>query len=84
MLQHSTSTCCSAQLKWLQSTLGNVDRSATPFLIVSMHRPMYVDSDYGYNVPTGDVNVSAASLEETAAGAESLCPPSSRPCLFRL
>lgn len=54
--EHDFSTG-SAQLAWLKTTLAVVDRKATPFLIISMHRPMYIDSDFGVDVPTGDVNV---------------------------
>jgi hypothetical protein len=47
----------SAQHDWLRATLAAVNRTATPFLIVSIHRPMYVDSNYGAFVPTGDIVV---------------------------
>jgi hypothetical protein len=50
-------TAGSAQLAWLDATLAAVDRAATPFVIVSLHRPMYINSDYGASVPTGDVMV---------------------------
>ena len=38
-------TTGSAQLQWLGATLKGVNRTATPFLIVSAHRPMYIDSN---------------------------------------
>lgn len=38
-------TTGSAQLQWLGATLKAVNRTATPFLIVSAHRPMYIDSN---------------------------------------
>jgi len=47
----------SEQWGWLQATLAAVDRAATPWLIVSLHRPMYVDSNFGAYVPTGDIMV---------------------------
>jgi len=50
-------TVGSKQLTWLDATLEAVDRAVSPFVIVSMHRPMYINSDYGASVPTGDVNV---------------------------
>ena len=50
-------TAGSAQLAWLDATLAAVDRAATPFVIVSLHRPMYINSNYGADVPTGDVMV---------------------------
>jgi hypothetical protein len=50
-------TAGSAQLAWLDTTLAAVDRAVSPFLIVSLHRPMYINSDYGADVPTGDVMV---------------------------
>ena len=34
----------SPQWQWLQATLGAIDRSVTPFVVVSMHRPMYIAS----------------------------------------
>jgi len=34
----------SAQYAWLESDLAGVDRTRTPWLIVSSHRPMYVSS----------------------------------------
>ena len=49
-------TAGSAQLAWLQATLAAVDRAASPFVIVSLHRPMYINSDYGTG-PTSDVVV---------------------------
>ena len=47
----------SAQLAWLAATLAAVDRVATPFVIVTLHRPMYINSNFGPDVPTGDVRV---------------------------
>ena len=54
--EHDFSTG-SAQSAWLNSTLAAADRSITPFVIVTSHRPMYINSDFGSDVPTGDVNV---------------------------
>jgi len=34
----------STQRAWLLSTLATVDRSKTPWLIVSLHRPLYSDA----------------------------------------
>jgi hypothetical protein len=46
----------SEQHAWMATTLGGVNRTKTPFLLVSLHRPMYVDSNYG-GTPTSDVTV---------------------------
>lgn len=46
----------SAQYSWLEATLAAVNRSATPFIILSTHRPMYIDSTY-YGSPTADIDV---------------------------
>ena len=54
--EHDFSTG-SPQLLWLERTLAAVNRTQTPFLIVSSHRPMYINSDFGDSVPNGDVNV---------------------------
>jgi hypothetical protein len=37
-------TAGSVQWKWLQSDLSSINRSETPFVIVSGHRPMYTSS----------------------------------------
>ena len=49
-------TAGSAQLAWLQATLAAADRAASPFVIVSLHRPMYINSNYDAG-PTSDVVV---------------------------
>jgi hypothetical protein len=54
--EHDFSTG-SAQLAWLNSTLAAADRSITPFVLVTFHRPMYINSNFGPDVPTGDVRV---------------------------
>lgn len=58
-------TVGSAQYQWLQADLAKVDRSQTPFLLLSGHRPMMIDSTY--DAPAGgDLPVAAelrAALE---------------------
>jgi hypothetical protein len=54
--EHDFSTG-STQLLWLERTLAAVNRTQTPFLIVSSHRPMYINSNFGDSWPNGDVNV---------------------------
>ena len=49
-------TTGSEQNNWLEGVLAGVDRDVTPWLIVSMHRMMYVDSNFG-GTPTSDVVV---------------------------
>ena len=44
-------TTGSAQHAWLAATLASVNRSATPFLFVGIHRPMYIDSIYVMDTP---------------------------------
>jgi len=44
----------SAQYRWFSNHLANeVDRAATPWLIVAGHRPMYIDST-NWDQPAGD------------------------------
>ena len=43
----------SAQLAWLEATLAGVDRAATPWLLLGVHRPMYIDSTYVSDGRTG-------------------------------
>eukprot|EP00635_Sarcinochrysidales_sp_CCMP3193_P007130 CAMPEP_0118891548 /NCGR_PEP_ID=MMETSP1166-20130328/1520_1 /TAXON_ID=1104430 /ORGANISM="Chrysoreinhardia sp, Strain CCMP3193" /LENGTH=714 /DNA_ID=CAMNT_0006830213 /DNA_START=177 /DNA_END=2321 /DNA_ORIENTATION=- len=49
----------SDQWRWLEKDLAEVDREATPWVIVSGHRPMYVDSSYSNSADggAGDVDV---------------------------
>ena len=49
----------SSQWIWLKTTLQAIDRKITPFIIVSAHRPMYIDSTYSGN-PTADAEVAQA------------------------
>ena len=49
----------SEQYTWLANDLASVDRSQTPFLILTGHRPMYVDSDKKKDLET------AAQLQAT-------------------
>lgn len=49
-------TVGSAQHSWLGATLAAVDRSVTPWLILTSHRPMYIDSDFSAG-PTSDITV---------------------------
>ncbi len=49
-------TTGSAQNAWLNATLASADRDATPFVIVTLHRPMYINSDFS-GAPTADVEV---------------------------
>lgn len=49
-----------------------MNRTATPFLIVTLHRPMYIDSNYG-GVPTGDwdvMNLLQANVEPLTQAAK--------------
>lgn len=39
-------TSGSSQYQWLQKDLAAVDRSQTPWILLTGHRPMYVDSTY--------------------------------------
>ena len=48
----------SAQWRWLDAALAAVNRSVTPFVVVSIHRPMYIDSTYAGN-PAADVDYAA-------------------------
>ena len=63
-------TIDSPQWQWLDADLAAVNRSKTPWLIVSGHRPMYIDSSY--RDPTdggsGDINV----MENLIANVEPL------------
>ena len=43
------------KLSWLRGTLAGVDRTVTPWLVVGMHRPMYVDT-----VDTSDQDVATS------------------------
>jgi hypothetical protein len=49
----------SPQWVFIKTTLQNIDRRITPFIVVSAHRPMYIDSTYSGN-PTADAEVSQA------------------------
>lgn len=58
-------TAGSAQYQWLLNDLAKVDRSQTPFLLLSGHRPMMIDSTNDA-LPGGDLPVAAelrAALE---------------------
>lgn len=44
----------SAQYKWLEHDLRRVDRCRTPWLVVAMHRPMYVVFPHKSNRVVGD------------------------------
>jgi len=46
-------TYSSAQYQWIAQDLSSVDRTATPWLIIAGHRPMYIDSLNNMNW-TGD------------------------------
>jgi len=48
----------STQYQWLLQDLAAVDRSVTPWIIFSGHRPMYIDSTNN-NAPDGDQPVAA-------------------------
>jgi hypothetical protein len=50
-------TAGSVQSTWLNATLAAANRAVTPFVIVTSHRPAYINSNFGPDVPTGDVNV---------------------------
>ena len=57
----------SPQWLWLNRTLAAIDRAVTPFVLVSCHRPMYIDSTYGEGQapganPSSDTAVAAALL----------------------
>jgi hypothetical protein len=41
--QYINGTSPSAQYKWLEAELAAVDRSKTPWIVVGLHRPVYVD-----------------------------------------
>jgi hypothetical protein len=47
----------SAQWTWLNATLASIDRSATPWVVVSLHRPVYADTP-----ESGDVDVANSLL----------------------
>jgi len=49
----------SAQYAFLRDTLAGVDRAATPWVVLTGHRPMYIDST-NFDVPTGDQPVAEA------------------------
>jgi len=49
----------SPQWTYIKTTLQGIDRRITPFVIVSAHRPMYIDSTYAGN-PTADAEVAQA------------------------
>ena len=53
----------SPQWTFIKTTLQGIDRRITPFVIVSAHRPMYIDSTYAGN-PTADAEV-AQSLRDS-------------------
>lgn len=44
-------TTGSVQWRWLAATLAAVNRTTTPWLLVGLHRPMYVDSNYIMDTP---------------------------------
>jgi hypothetical protein len=44
----------SAQNDWIESDLLSVNRSITPWIIFSGHRPMYIDST-NHNKPDGGI-----------------------------
>ncbi|PRP80746.1 putative inactive purple acid phosphatase 27-like [Planoprotostelium fungivorum] len=46
----------SVQNDWIKKDLESVDRSLTPWVFFSGHRPMYIDSD-GWEQPDGDLTV---------------------------
>ena len=50
-------TAGSVQHTWLSTTLSAVDRKVTPWLILTSHRPMYIDSNYVGPKTDSDVNV---------------------------
>ena len=39
------------QKDWLENDLKNVNRTATPWVIVASHRPMWISSDWGGTKP---------------------------------
>jgi hypothetical protein len=51
----------SPQLAWVEATLAAINRTAAPFVIVGVHRPMYIDSTYAT-----DGRSPAAGLPDTA------------------
>ena len=51
-------TTNSEQWKWIEADLAAVDREATPWVLMSSHRPMYVSSP-DFNEPDGDMPVAA-------------------------
>ena len=61
----------SAQWTWLNQTLASMNRTATPWVLLGAHRPMYVDSNYvqdsaaqrGRGPSTADIPV-MTSLQE--------------------
>lgn len=52
----------SPQYNWFEADLQHVNRTRTPWLIVSLHRPMYIDSTY---VGTATSDQSVAQLLRT-------------------
>ena len=55
----------SAQYRWLEADLAAVDKSVTPWILFSGHRPGYIDSDWSSSRHNngGDVQVMALWIE---------------------
>ena len=49
-------TAGSKQFLWLKATLSAIDRTISPWVLLTSHRPMYVDSNYG-GTPTSDLTI---------------------------
>lgn len=47
-IQGDTFSRTSAQYKWLESDLKKVDRTETPWVVVSMHAPWYTTYVFNY------------------------------------
>jgi hypothetical protein len=54
-------TVGSAQYKWLEADLQAVDRNVTPWVVLNLHRAMYINSNFGGPVYS-DLAVSALMI----------------------
>lgn len=54
-------TMGSAQWLWLEADLSSVNRSVTPWVILNLHRAMYINSNYG-GPPNSDLAVMALMI----------------------
>lgn len=62
----------SAQYRWLERDLGNVNRSITPWVVFTGHRPAYVDSQFccGWGIPEHSCDNKCSDYSDVAVMAQ--------------